>query len=535
MVGADGLTTWYTDGTNAASATWTRARGGTGLSTSGPAALGWWLVGTKLDRNTTDLARFSWVSGGTSAAQGDEVFSLVNGEVRREVLSEGSVGRVYLTGRLELPADPRDGSTWSSTGYLVAVVKGKLGDVVAYTSQGSAAKPSEADLASAGCLDVTVDETSQDVVATSARTWCPSKGIVRFAHGSQTFTVGDAPAVTVPVTASAFPWDRAGSAMTSTMSLTPAGVQLIPSFMTRPGVLASGRLVGALKQANDVVAIDPEKTTSELDGSVWRAHPGGVIQTCVTLGELTVVTTSERRAVAYGPTGVTAWTASLPDTASTPAVEFGGNVVIATVNGTVQALSATTGLPVWRASMPSVLQVRPTVGADVLVAADETGTLVAFGTDGHELWRTTDLPIDSFAVSSGVLVTAERGAATLRGYDVATGTKLWRTWEPALVHSLNDLDGVVAAYTTGGVKAFEPSTGSLLWFSQETLIDATVVGDRVLVVTPDSVLAIDRDGHESARWLHGLSKLPALTVWVAAGPDRLVAVTSSQLFRGIVA
>ena len=469
MVGADGLTTWYSDGADTASATWTRTRGGIDLSTSGPSALGWWLVGTKLDRNSTDLARFSWVAGGTTASQGDEVFSLVNGEVRREVLSEGSVGRVYLTGRLELPADAHDGSTWTSTGAVVAVVKGKLGDFVEYTSQGSAAKPSEADLASAGCLDVTVVETSQGVVATSARTWCPAKGIVRFTHGSQTFTVGAAPAVTVPVTASAFPWDRVSSAVSSTMSLTPPGVQLIPSFMTRPGVLANGRLVGALKQANDVIAIDPEKTTSELDGSVWRAHPGGVIQTCVTLGELTVVTTSERRAVAYGPTGMAVWTAPLPDTASTPAVEFGGNVVIATVDGTLQALSATTGIPVWRASMPSELQVRPTVGTDVLVAADENGTLVAFGTDGHELWRTSDLPIESFAISSGVLVTAERGATTMRGYDVATGTKLWRAWEPALIHSLNDLDGVVAAFTTGGVKAFEPSTGALLWFSQETL------------------------------------------------------------------
>jgi outer membrane protein assembly factor BamB len=132
-------------------------------------------------------------------------------------------------------------------------------------------------------------------------------------------------------------------------------------------------------------------------------------------------------------------------------------------------------------------------------------------------------------------VTSERGATTLRGYDLATGTKLWRSWEPAVLDSLVDLDGVVAGYTSGGVKAFDPATGNLVWFSQETLLDATLVGDRVVVATPDIVLVLDRDGHESVRWAHGLSRLPALSVWVATGPDSLVAVTSSELFRGVVA
>jgi outer membrane protein assembly factor BamB len=181
--------------------------------------------------------------------------------------------------------------------------------------------------------------------------------------------------------------------------------------------------------------------------------------------------------------------------------------------------------------MPSELQLRPTVGADVMVAADENGTLVAFATDGHELWRTSDLPVAALAISRGFLVTSERGATTLRGYDLATGTKLWRSWEPAVLDSIADLDGVVVGYTSGGVKAFDPTTGSLVWFSQETLLDAIVVGDRVVVATPDSVLVVDREGQQSARWPHGLSKLPALSVWVAAGPDQLVAVTSSELFR----
>ena len=534
MVGGDGQTTWYSDGVVAASASWTRARGGIDLSTSGPSALSWWLVGTKLDRNATSLARFSWVVGGTPAAQGDEVFSLVDGEVRREVASERGVGKVYVSGRLELPADAHEGSTWTSTGTVVAVERGILGDFVAYTSQGSATKPAEPDLSAAGCLDVTVDETAQGATVTSVRTWCPHRGIVRFARGDRTFSAGDAPEAAVPVTATAFPWDRASSLTTSTMSLTTLGTQLIPAFMTRPGVVSGGRLVGALKQANDVVAIDPASTAGELDRSVWRAHPGGVIQTCVTLGELTVVTTSERRAVAYSPSGTTAWTASLPDTASTAAVEFEGAIVIATVDGTIQALSAATGVPLWRASMPSELQVHPAVGGGVLVAADENGTLVALAPDGRELWRTSDLPIETMAVSNGVLITSERGATTLRGYDLATGTKLWRGWEQAVIHSLNDLDGVVVAFTSGGLKAFDPSTGALVWSSEATLLDATVVGDRVMVATPDSVLVIDKEGHESVRWQHGLSKLPALSVWVAAGPDQLVAATTTDLFRGVL-
>jgi len=215
-------------------------------------------------------------------------------------------------------------------------------------------------------------------------------------------------------------------------------------------------------------------------------------------------------------------------------VEFEGAIVIATVDGTIQALSAATGVPIWRASMPSELQVHPAVGGGVLVAADENGTLVALAPDGRELWRTSDLPIETMAVSNGVLITSERGATTLRGYDLATGTKLWRGWEQAVIHSLNDLDGVVVAFTSGGLKAFDPSTGALVWSSEATLLDATVVGDRVMVATPDSVLVIDKEGHESVRWQHGLSKLPALSVWVAAGPDQLVAATTTDLFRGVL-
>jgi outer membrane protein assembly factor BamB len=541
MVGGDGFTAWYTDASThvtTGSGTWARMHGAYDLASSGPDALGWWLVSTPLDAANVDLARFSWAMGRTtqSAINGDEVFSLTHGEVRREVLSDGRSALIYKGGLLELPADVRAGSSWASTGTVIGFADGKAGGSGPYTSQGTAVAPPEADLAAAGCLDVSLKETYGTDNITTSRTWCPGRGMVRFNLDDIRYTVDSAPSMSYPVTAEAFDWARLSSAATTTSTLTPEGVSLLTlQYVSRPGLLPDGTLVVALKNDNDVVAINPSATTGNLDRTVWRAHPGGVILTCVTLGQVTVATTSERRLVAYSPTGVVLWIVSTPDSVNQPAIAFGGQVVVTSVDGTVTALDPATGRQVWRAKMPSELALQPVASGDTMVVIDENGTTVAYGPDGHELWRSTEFPAGVYAITGGVVLVNERGASTVRGYDLATGSKLWRSWEPDIIRTFSDLDGVALAYTGSGVRAFDPSTGTVLWSLAQQALDVLVVGDRAVVATADSLVVLDRTGTEVTRIPHGLGRLPQATVYVAASTSSLVAMTSTQLFREVLA
>ena len=537
MVGGDGYTAWYTDDLShamTASVTWARSHGGYDLASSGSDAIGWWVVLTPLDASTVDLARFSWSAGGTgdTAAHGDEVYSLVNGEVRLEVSTDGRVSTIFKGGVLVLPADVHAGSAWTSSGTVVAITDGKPGASFPYTSKGTAVSPSDAGLAAGGCLDVTVVHTIQGASDPSTRTWCPGRGIVRFDIHARGYAIGAPPATSYPITQDPFDWTRLDSAATSTMSLTGASL-LAPQYVSRPGVLPDGTVVAGLKTGNDVVAINPT-ATGTLDHTVWRSHPGGVILTCVTLGQVSVATTSERRIVAYGPTGVVQWIVASPDSVNQPAIAFGGQVVVTSVDGTVMALDPSTGHQGWRTKMPSELAVRPAASGDTMVVIDENGTTVAFGTDGHERWRSTEFPASAYAISGGVVVVNERGASTVRGYDLATGNKLWRAWEPDLVRSFSDLDGVALAYTSGGVKGFDPSTGAVLWSVAQPGLDLLVVGDRAVVATSDSVVVLGRDGTETARIPHGLSRLPQVSIYLAAGTTSVVAITIGELFREVL-
>ena len=538
MVGGDGYTAWYVDDltrSSIASGTWARSHGAYDLASSGPEALGWWAVLTTLDSATVDLARFSWAAGGTAeaAARGDEVYSLANSEVRLEVSTGGQVPSIFKGGLLLLPADVHAGSTWESAGTVVPLADGKLGGALPYTSRGTATTPQDAALAAAGCLDVTTVDATNGSDGTTSRTWCPGRGMVRFHIGARGYAVAAPAAMSYPITTAPFEWLRLSGAATRTTSLVSRGSLLTVSYVSRPGLLADGVLVAALKGDNDVVAIDPAATATA-DRTVWRAHPGGIILSCVTLGEVTVATTSERRVVAYGPTGVALWIHSVPDSVNQPAIAFGNRIVVASVDGTVSALDPATGREVWRTKMPSELALQPSASGDTMVVIDENGTTSAFGRDGHELWSSTEFPASAYAIVGGVVVVGERAAATVRGYDLTTGNKLWRWWVSDLVRSFVDLDGVVLAYTDSGAKGLDPATGTALWSVSQRALDLIVVGDRAVLATAHDLVVLGRDGAETARVSHGLTGLPSSTVYLAASANSLVASTNAELFSEVL-
>ncbi len=544
MVGTDGLTTRYVAGDQFGSSTWSRTTGGVPMASSGPDAFGWWVVLTDIDQATADLARFSWTTGADrDASYGDELYSLTGGEVRRQALSTGRTGVVYRGGLLELPADVRDGSTWTSQGALVAMTDGALGTPITYTSKGSATRAADGQLAGAGCLDVVVTETVQGAAETSARrTWCPGKGIVAFTVDGRAWTAAaPSSAMTVSVEPGVFDWSRGADLTFTATSLSPDGPVATRSssllsllYLARPALLPNGVLVAAVKQNSDLVAIDPGSTTGSRDHTVWRAHPGGVIVTCATLGDVTVAVTTDRRISAYGPTGLALWSVRLPDTSTTRPVSFGGHIVVSGVDGSVTALDPATGEVAWHVSMPGEIQVRPVVSGDTLVVIDESGAMAAIDPDGNQVWQNTELPASSFAVSAGVLVVSERGASTVRGYDLATGTKLWRVWEPNLLGSLADLGGTVVGYSSTGLIAYDPATGTQVWSRPGQLYDGMSAGDRYLVLTATRIQAIDSTGAVTAEWEHHVDTLEQSTGYLMVTGTAVAVATSRVVVRGVV-
>lgn len=545
LVGSDGQTTMYELGDGLASATWSRTTGGVPMASSGPDAFGWWAVVTDLNQSTTDLARFSWTTaeGSDDALHGDDLYSLSNGEVRRQVVVAGRTGTIYRGGLLELPADVHDGSTWTSQGGLVTMTDGAPGQLVSYSSRGSAARSTDGELAAGGCLDVVVAQTVQGATETSStRTWCPGRGIVAFAVGDRTWrAVGSARPAEVTVDVSAFDWSRAGDVTLTSTSLVPEGLAatrsvslLSLSYLARPALTTSGLLVAAVKQNSDIVAIDPGSTTGNRDHTVWRAHPGGVIVTCATLGDMTVAVTTDRRISAYGPTGLALWSVRLPDTSSTRPVAFGGRIIVAGVDGTVTALDPSTGATAWRLSMPNEIQVRPVVAGDTLVVVDEGGTMAAIDPDGNQRWQNAELPAATFGVSAGVVVVSERGSSAIRGYDLDSGTKLWRIWEPSLIKGLADVGGTLVGWSSNGLLGYDPATGTQRWSRTETLYDAVPSGDRFVVLTATSILAVDATGQIAAQWDHhidpeqrdGYLMVTADTIGVATSQAVVVGVVS---------
>ena len=76
----------------------------------------------------------------------------------------------------------------------------------------------------------------------------------------------------------------------------------------RPVRTQSGLVVRPLMTPTDLVGT---RRLGPNWASVWRAHPGGTLVTLASFGNVIVVTTSERRLVAYTDTGARLWSREL--------------------------------------------------------------------------------------------------------------------------------------------------------------------------------------------------------------------------------
>ncbi|HEV2809701.1 MAG TPA: PQQ-binding-like beta-propeller repeat protein [Acidimicrobiales bacterium] len=218
----------------------------------------------------------------------------------------------------------------------------------------------------------------------------------------------------------------------------------------------------------------------------------------------------------------------------------GGDLFVATRDGTVVAAAAGSGDPRWRFETGERLQAAPVVGGGLMYVATEvgeSGSASLFAVDartGTEQWgATVDVPITGQLVLDGGLVYVPAGDVV--AFDALTGEERWRAAPGTGVVSVTAGSGAVVVTGTSGLTALDGLTGDERW---------TVPTAGLLPVAPamagEGVIAGDGGGHlvgrdlsdGAERWRApdaGLVQPPVVTgpLIVLPTSDGVVALSSS--------
>jgi outer membrane protein assembly factor BamB len=401
-----------------------------------------------------------------------------NGAVELLGESRPGAGHVYQPALVELPADVTAGSRWTGAG--------SAGDVLDYWSD-FRAEAGEGD-----CLDVTgeVRYTSQQGqpgrTVSLQRTWCPGRGLVASSESfadlvTRTHQTAAAPPRTPETKGALLRWTAPESwteHKMDTLSLDPTFGQGAMSGSPKslaPVKTDSGLVVRATASINDLVALTPKTQTAWV--SAWRAHVPGTILTLSSFGNVIVVTTSERRVVAYTDLGVRLWERELDEIAPAPPVRVSDtDVAVADLAGVVRRLVLASGADVWRHSLNADVTVPPAVGSGLVVAMDRGGTVTAL--------------------------------------DEATGERRWT--KPLEGKAAGFVGGDVVVLQDQTAHALDPATGDQRWLRpfRGTFTELATFGDRLVVATKDATVMLDGTGQVTAR-------LPAY-LRLSVSADRMV-------------
>ena len=168
-------------------------------------------------------------------------------------------------------------------------------------------------------------------------------------------------------------------------------------------------------------------------------------------------------------TGTEIWRHNGPfaNIVSSPALE-NGRVYVAFTDGTVEALDATNGQPIWSVAHPGGAYSSPAVsGGQLYIAIHNSGLLALDANTGSQLWL-APMPgpqWSSPAVENGRVFVGSRDDHKLYAFDAATGNTLWTAatsdWvqtSPAVANGV-----VYIGNNAGNVYAFNAQSGTLLW------------------------------------------------------------------------
>lgn len=373
----------------------------------------------------------------------------VDGPVTLLGESGPGVGRVFTPGLVELPADVRPGSTWSS--------EGSAGQSQTYRSE------FRAEAAERGCLRVTGTITYADAdgggkrsgTTTVDRGWCVHEGLNRDRSSTGGSTVTDSavrgPAAPPSIRTTGDPvrWGDPRSWREQAFTTVSIDQNFGQGMMTGspsgvPPVMTASGLVVRPTTSSDVVVFT-NKTPSQW-ASLWRMRPGGTVISLTAFGDVVVVTTSERRVVGYSVSGVRLWQHELDEVAYDGPVRVDdGRIALVDNAGTVRVLDAATGRQRWQQELRAEVKAAPVADARAVVIADGRGNLTAFAPDdGSELWQ-NELDVSGATITGDTLVTYS--AATLTAVSIEDGSTRWMEPLAGTVDALTTFDGRVVLAT----------------------------------------------------------------------------------------
>ena len=168
-------------------------------------------------------------------------------------------------------------------------------------------------------------------------------------------------------------------------------------------------------------------------------------------------------------TGTEIWRHNGPvaNIVSSPTLE-NGRVHVAFTDGTIKALDATNGQPIWSVIHPGGAYSSPAVsGGRLYIAIHNQGLLALDADTGSQLWL-APMPgpqWSSPAVENGRVFVGSRDDHTLYAFDAATGNTLWTATTTDWVQTSPAVaNGVVyIGNNAGNLYAFNAQSGALIW------------------------------------------------------------------------
>ncbi|MCW5951146.1 MAG: hypothetical protein KIT69_02665 [Propionibacteriaceae bacterium] len=242
--------------------------------------------------------------GAAAEATGEDLW--VVGEDGARTVAEslsGTLDTIWEPGRLDLPADLAAGAAWASEGEVAFRPPGGEWSGTTYHADYQAAAPTDEAARVRGCVVVTMNLIINQQELPNERTWCPGAGVVASQDSESTWTpAGSLPRLPL-AEQPAFDWSRADELTFTDVSHSQPGVgNTTLSPVSTPGLLPNGSLVVANRIMPDLIALDPVADPPPVR---WAARPGGTLTSAASFAGATVVTTSRRALVAYGPDGQT--------------------------------------------------------------------------------------------------------------------------------------------------------------------------------------------------------------------------------------
>ena len=443
----------------------------------------------------------------------------------------GPVGFSYSPALVVLPADAAPGATWTGSGAAMPA------GLLEYTTSG------EVEAGEDGCL-VTVTDTryidpdtrSELLVVEETATWCPGRGIVHdvgVVNGEEdtyasvelpeTGGFGRSDLVTRP---SASDWADAERWRARDLAFVIAD----PGFGDSPQGTPFDGLAATLEDGTLVAAAGSRLVSYTVEGGVatrgWLASPGGDLITLAAIGDVTLVSTAERRLIAYDDRGARLWSVSFPDVVlAPPAAAPDDDIVAVSVDGTVRRIDLATGETVWSAALRTDVESTPAVAGGVAVVVDRGGAVIARSlTDGAPRWTVELVGAERAAGGDGVIA-VQGVSADVWVLDPATGEVRWDADRPGLGRGILVTGGLVVAQGESGTTAWSVDGGEERWSS--TASENLLVGDgRFVLVTAGGLEVRDADGEPVGEVLLGEAPLGVTRV-VLPTPHGVLVVQSN--------